>query len=214
MYTRSGDSPGAAPSCHTCSKLSKTEKLKGNTFDSDTGSFDLTDCGLVSGKGLVNETSTEREDPQPLLLTRAAPSCCTSSTLSETTSLKVDSETGSLELAGSGLDSISYLRMSSAGDTTYTGSGDPPNAAPSCYTYSKLGETDAEFEEAAARCDQDSLLERAIMTGWKRYEEGERDVDELVAITVEAIEGDVKDYDMCIDLIQTTQEVFDHVVFQ
>ena len=28
-----------------------------------------------------------------------------------------------------------------------------------------------------------------MMTGWKCYEEGERDVDELVAAAVEAIEG-------------------------
>ena len=53
-----------------------------------------------------------------------------------------------------------------------------------------------------------------IKTPCKRYEEGERDVDELVAAAVEAIEGDVTDHDMCIDLIQTIQEVFDHAVFQ
>ena len=51
------------------------------------------------------------------------------------------------------------------------------------------------------------------MTGWKRYEVGERDVDELAA-EVEAIEGNVTDYDMCIELITTIQEVFDHAVFQ
>ena len=61
--------------------------------------------------------------------------------------------------------------------------------------------------------DQDSLLERAIMTGWKWYEEGERDVDEFVAAAVEAIDGDVTDHDMCMDLNQTIQEVFDHAVF-
>ena len=77
-----------------------------------------------------------------------------------------------------------------------------------------IQDDDTEFEEAAARCDQDSLLERALMTGCKRYEEGERDVDELVAAAVEAIEGDVTDHDMSIDLIQTIQEVFDHAVFQ
>ena len=75
-------------------------------------------------------------------------------------------------------------------------------------------EDDTEFEEPAARCDQDSLLERAIMTGWNLYEEGERDVDELVAAAMEAIEEDVTDYDMCTDLIQMIQEVFDHVVFR
>ena len=43
---------------------------------------------------------------------------------------------------------------------------------------------------------------------------GERDVDELVAAAMEAIEGDVTNYYPCMDLIQTIQEVFDHAVFQ
>ena len=72
---------------------------------------------------------------------------------------------------------------------------------------------DTEFEEAANPCDQDSLLERAMMTGWKCYEEGVRDIGELVAAAMEAIEGDVTDHDMCMDLIQTIQEVFDQAVF-
>ena len=46
------------------------------------------------------------------------------------------------------------------------------------------------------------LLVRAVTTGWKYYEEGVRDVDELVAAAVEAIEDDVTDEDMLIDLIQ------------
>ena len=49
---------------------------------------------------------------------------------------------------------------------------------------------DTELEEAAAPHGQDFLLVRAMMTGWKCYE-GERDVDEMVAAAVEAIEGDV-----------------------
>ena len=51
----------------------------------------------------------------------------------------------------------------------------------------------------ASRCDQDSF---ATMTGWRLYGEGERDVDELVAAAIEAIEEDVTDYDMCTDLIE------------
>ena len=46
--------------------------------------------------------------------------------------------TGSLESMGSRLDSISCLRMSSIGEMAYTGSGDPPGAAPTC---SELKET-------------------------------------------------------------------------
>ena len=68
---------------------------------------------------------------------------------------------------------------------------------------------ETELVKPAARCDQDSLLERAIMTGWRLYGESERDVDELVAVAMEAIEEDVTDYDMCTDLIQMIQEVFD-----
>ena len=57
------------------------------------------------------------------------------------------------------------------------------------------------------------LLVRAAMTGWKCYEEGERDVDVLVAAAVEAIEKDVTDQDMLVDLIQMIREVFDQVGF-
>ena len=52
------------------------------------------------------------------------------------------------------------------------------------------------------------------MTRWKLHGEGQRDVDELVAAAMEAIEEDVNDYDMCTDLIQVIQEVFGHAVFQ
>ena len=76
-----------------------------------------------------------------------------------------------------------------------------------------IQDDDTELEEAATPYDQDSLLERAIMTGWKCYEEEVRDMDELVAAAMEGIEGDVTDHDVCMDLIQTIQEVFDQVVF-
>ena len=52
---------------------------------------------------------------------------------------------------------------------------------------------------------------RAVTTGWKYYEEGVRDVDVLVAAAVEAIEKDVTDQDMLMDLIPMIQEVFDQV---
>ena len=61
-----------------------------------------------------------------------------------------------------------------------------------------IQEDDTELEEAAAPYDEDFLLIRAVMTGRKYYEEGERDVDVLVAAAVEAIEGDVTDHDMLI----------------
>ena len=35
----------------------------------------------------------------------------------------------------------------------------------------------------------------------------------MVAAAMETIEGDVTDHDMCMDLIQTIQEVFDQAVF-
>ena len=44
---------------------------------------------------------------------------------------------------------------------------------------------DTELEEAAY--DEDLLMVRAITTGWKYYEEGVRDVDELVAAAVERL---------------------------
>ena len=77
-----------------------------------------------------------------------------------------------------------------------------------------IQEDDTESKEPAARCHQDSLLERAIRTGWERDDEGERDVDERMAAEMEAIEGDVTDYDTCMDLTQTIQEVFGHAIFQ
>ena len=76
-----------------------------------------------------------------------------------------------------------------------------------------IQEDDTELEGAAAPYDEDFLLEKAIMTGWKYSEEGERDVDVLVVAAVEAIEGDVTDNDMLMDLIQMIQEVFDQVGF-
>ena len=66
---------------------------------------------------------------------------------------------------------------------------------------------DTELEEAA--CDEDFLLVRAVPTGWKYYEGGVRDIDELVAAAVESVEGDVTDEEMLIDLIQMVREVFD-----
>merc|ERR1712209_108032 len=65
------------------------------------------------------------------------------------------SEAGTIDVTGSGLESISCLgksfvrvevplvrsSCSSVGATTCTGSGDPPSAVPFCYTGSKLGET-------------------------------------------------------------------------
>ena len=47
--------------------------------------------------------------------------------------------------------------------------------------------------------------------GWKCFEDGERDVDELGAAAVEAIEGDVADHDVCTVLSPKMQEVFDQV---
>ena len=75
----------------------------------------------ATGQGDVHGTMIELE----VSPASAAPSCCTGSKLSETVKLNVDSETGSFELMGSGLDSISCLRLSPAGVTTYTESGDP-----------------------------------------------------------------------------------------
>ena len=71
-----------------------------------------------------------------------------------------------------------------------------------------IQEDDTELEEAAAPYDEDFLLVRAVMTGWKYYEEGERDVDVEVAAAVEAIEGEVTDQDMLIDLVQMIQVGF------
>ena len=40
-----------------------------------------------------------------------------------------------------------------------------------------------------------AMLVRAVTTGWKYYEEGVRDIDELVA-AVESVEDDVTDEEM------------------
>ena len=66
---------------------------------------------------------------------------------------------------------------------------------------------DTELEEVAH--DEGFLLVRAVTTGWKYYEEGVRDVDELVAVAVEAIEENVTDEDMLTDLMQMIREVLD-----
>ena len=56
---------------------------------------------------------------------------------------------------------------------------------------------DTELEEAAY--DEDFPLVRTVTTGWKYYEEGVRDIDELV---LDSVEDDVTDEEMLIDLIQ------------
>ena len=76
-----------------------------------------------------------------------------------------------------------------------------------------IQEDGTELEEATAPCDEDVLLVRAVMTGWKYCEEDVRDVDVLVAAAVEALGEDVTDQDMLMDFIQMIQEVFDQVGF-
>ena len=71
----------------------------------------------------------------------AALSSCISSKSSETENLNVDSETGSFEPMGSGLDSIFCLRLGPVGVTTYSQSEDPPSTAPACHTLLKLSKT-------------------------------------------------------------------------
>ena len=60
---------------------------------------------------------------------------------------------------------------------------------------------DTELDEAAH--DEDFLLARAVTTGW-RYYGGVRDIDELVAAAVEAVEDDVTDEEMLIDYSNDT----------
>ena len=76
-----------------------------------------------------------------------------------------------------------------------------------------IQEDDSELEEAAAPNDEEFLLVWAKMTGWKYYEEGERDVDVLMSAAVEEIEGDFTDHDTLTDPIQMIREVFDQVGF-
>ena len=71
----------------------------------------------------------------------AALSSCTRSKLKETVYLHVDSETSSLELMGSGAGSISCLRLSPVGVTTYTESGNPSSAVPAGHASSKWSKT-------------------------------------------------------------------------
>ena len=66
---------------------------------------------------------------------------------------------------------------------------------------------DTELEDAAY--DVGFLLVRAVTTGWKYYEEGVRDIDELVAAAVGSVEDDVTDEEILIDLIHMIREVFD-----
>ena len=134
----------------------------------------------------------------------AAPSGCTGSKLSETANLKVNT------FASLGKSSTNVAPGVSPADA---------QASERLYQLAEIRlatviqDDDTELEEAAAPYDQDFLLVRATTTGWKYYEEGERDVDVLVAAAVEAIEGDVTDHDMRVDLIQMTQEVFGQVGF-
>ena len=67
----------------------------------------------------------------------------------------------------------------------------------------------------AALCDA-SAMSGGLLATLMQEDDTESVEDSLLerAIAMEAIEGDVTDYDMCMGLIQTMQEVFDHAIFQ
>ena len=77
----------------------------------------------------------------------ATPSCETGPKLSETMNLQVNTHDGrSIDFDEHGLEFVSYAEMSPVDVTLNTESGEPPSAAPSGYTCSKLGETAKNFE--------------------------------------------------------------------
>ena len=60
--TGSGDHPSAIPFCYTGSKLGERVNLKMNSFNSETGSFDLTGSGLESISRLGKSFSKSGQD--------------------------------------------------------------------------------------------------------------------------------------------------------
>ena len=163
-----------------------------NTFASDTGDFELTGRGMESipcwGKSFTND----------------APTVSPADTQASERLYQLAEIIGASKTLPGTLGLWAFVVDAAPCDACAMSEG---------LLATVIQDDDAEFEEAANSYDQDSLLERAIMTGWKCYEEGEHDVDKLVAAAAEAIEGDVTDHDMCMGLIQTIQEVFDQAVF-
>ena len=181
----------AAPSDYTGSKLGETVGL--NTFASDTGSLDSEGSNLESipclGKSFTNDAPVvSPADAQASeMLYQLAEIIGASKTLP-----------GTLGLWALVVDAAPCDARAVSEGLLATG----------------IQDDDTEFEEAATPHGQDSLLERAMLMGWNCYEEEVRDIDELAAAAVEEIEGDVTDHGMCMDPIQTIQEVFDQAVFQ
>ena len=102
----------------------------------------------------------------------AAPTC---SELRETVNSEVNtsvSEMGNFEFMDSSLESILCSGMSSVDATTSSGKGEPPSAAPSGYTGSKLRETanSKALVEDAALCDVRGMSEGLLATMIQEYD--------------------------------------------
>ena len=186
----SEDPPSAATSGHTGSKWCETVGL--NTFASDTGSLDSEGSDLESIPCLGKSFTHDAPVVSPADAQASERLYQLAEIIGASTTLR-----GTLGLWALVVDAAPCDARAMSESLLAT----------------LIQDNDTEFEEAAAPYDQDSLLERANKMGWKCCEAGEREVDDLVAAAVEAIEGDVTDHDMCMDLIQTIQEVLDQVVF-
>ena len=135
----SEDPPSAAPSSYTGSKLSETVGL--NKFASNVGSFD-----------------SEGSNPEPI------PCLGKSFTNDAPTVSQADAQASErlyqlAEIIGASKMGLWALVVDAAPCDA--------GAMSESLLATVIQDDDAEFEEAANPYDQDSLLERAIMMGWK-----------------------------------------------
>ena len=194
----SGDPPCAAPKCSELEEIANLDASEMDFMDSESESIPCLGMSSVDA-----ETPSGRRDPHS-----AALSGYTGSKSRETMNLGASTPAcseASLE------DTYVSERLYQLAETIGTSKTIPGTLGlwPSSWPhdvkdmFEGLLATmikDTELEEAAY--DEDFLLVRAVTTGWKYYEESVRDVDELVAVAVEAIEEHVTDEDMLlIDLI-------------
>ena len=213
----SGDSPCKAPKC---SEMGETENLEvsemGNSDFMDSESESIPCLGMSS---VGVETSSGRRDPPSAVL-----SGCTGSKARETMNLEpstparlgksstdVTSEASLEDIYVS--EKLYQLAETVGTSKTIPGALVVDAAAHDVKAMSEglVATMSKDTELKEAEYDEDFLLVRAVTAAWKYYGEGVRDVDELVAAVVEAVEDDVTDEDMLIDLNQMIREVFDQV---
>jgi len=136
--TGSDDPSASVPFCYSGSDLGETVDVKVDSFASEAGTIDVTGSGLESISCLGKSFTKSGQD-----LTVDLSDCVNDVQISSLQYCSDQDEIHATVVKSFVRVEVPLVRSScsSVGATTCTGSGDPPSAAPFCYTGSKLGET-------------------------------------------------------------------------